>query len=62
MPRIDDSTAEPLLFTNNTSWLEEIDTRRCQSPEELLTYLEGMLDTGELTQDELITYLHDLRS
>jgi hypothetical protein len=61
VPRIDDST-DMLQFTGNTTWLEEIDGRRSLSPEELLTRLEGMLDEGELTQDDILTYLQDLRS
>lgn len=60
MPRINDTTAEPLCFTDNTGWLEEVDHRRDESPEALLTRLEEMLDTGELTLDEINTYLQDL--
>lgn len=77
MPRIkDDFGGCDLLFTGNTSWLEdsddgtagedrdqsleELDSRRALSPEELLTRLEGMLDRGELTQDQALTYLQDL--
>jgi hypothetical protein len=59
MPRIDDCCTEPVVFTDNTSWLEEIDSRRSLSPEELLTRLEGMLDQGELTLDEIQTYIND---
>lgn len=51
-----------IVFTSNTAWLEEIDGRRCQSPEDLLTDLEGMLESGELTTDEAITYLKDMQS
>ncbi len=61
MPRIDDSTDAPLLFTSNTQWLEEIDARRCLSPEGLLATLEEMLDTGELTYQDAITYITDLK-
>lgn len=31
------------------------------SPEELLTFLEEMLCTGELTIDDAINYLNDLK-
>jgi hypothetical protein len=62
MPRIDDDTSTPLVFTSNTQWLEEIDSRRSLSPEEMLTVLEEMLEQGELTHEELLTYLQDLRS
>jgi hypothetical protein len=61
MPRICDDTIEPVIHTDNTSWLEEIDSRRCKSPEELLADLEGMLDSGELTLDEAITYINDMK-
>lgn len=62
MPRISDDTSTPLVFTDNTSWLEETDSRRVQSPEEMLTVLEEMLEQGELSIEDAITYLNDLRS
>ena len=54
--------AEPLLFTDNTPWLEETDGRRSEGPEEMLTRLEGLLETGEATQDDIIQYLKDYNS
>lgn len=62
MPRIDDDMAAPVLSTDNTQWLEEIDARRSLAPEELLTFLEEQLDLGELTREEAIHYLNDLSS
>lgn len=50
---------EPLMFTSNTSWLEDIDARRAEGPEELLSRLEDLLDLGELTEDEVLHYLQD---
>lgn len=58
MPRIDDSyTGVDVIFTSNTSWLEEIDSRRVRGPEELLTFLEDLLEAGELTLEEISHYI-----
>jgi len=80
---------EPLLFTDNTAWLEDTTDRRFESPEDKLARLAGIpcdsngnklvleglsdlspearlclleeaLETGELSEDDIINYLRDL--
>lgn len=51
-----------LVFGYSSSLMEKIDTQRNESPEELLSRLEEMIQDGEITRDEAITYLEDLRT
>lgn len=49
-----------ILLTRNEGWLDALSDEHYPSPEELLIRLEELLESGELTEDEVTEILASL--